>query len=70
LENKTSLAREFVLVETRWGKVSIKIARWPDGSEANAAPEFEDCRKIATAHIVPLKLVMEEAMRAYSKERN
>ena len=70
LENKTSLAREFVLVETRWGKVSIKIARWPDGSEANAAPEFEDCRKIATAHTVPLKLVMEEAMRAYSKERN
>jgi uncharacterized protein (TIGR00299 family) protein len=70
LENKVALAREFVEVTTRWGQVSIKIARWPNGEEANAAPEFEDCRKIAAAHTVPLKLVMEEAMRAYAKERN
>jgi len=70
LENKAALAREFVEVTTRWGQVSIKIARWPNGDEANAAPEFEDCRKIATAHTVPLKLVMEEAMRAYAQSRN
>jgi hypothetical protein len=66
LENKVALAREFVEVETRWGNVKIKIARWPDGKIANAAPEFEDCRQLATGHSIPLKQVMEEAMRVYA----
>ncbi|MGP8175285.1 MAG: nickel pincer cofactor biosynthesis protein LarC [Terracidiphilus sp.] len=64
LENKLALAREFVEVETSWGKVRIKIARWPNGKIANAAPEYEDCRLLATQFSVPLKQVMEEAMRA------
>jgi uncharacterized protein (DUF111 family) len=34
---------------------------------ANAAPEYEDCRKIAAEHSVPLKQVMDEAMQAYAK---
>jgi len=64
LEHKVALAREFVEVETSWGKVRIKIARWPSGRIANAAPEYEDCRLLATQFSVPLKQVMEEAMRA------
>jgi len=75
LENKRSLAREFQKVQTEWGEVTIKIARWPNGTIANASPEYEDCRKIATEHSVPLKQVMQEAMRACAalntgKERN
>jgi pyridinium-3,5-bisthiocarboxylic acid mononucleotide nickel chelatase len=66
LENKLALAREFVEVKTRWGGVRIKIARLPGGEQANAAPEFEDCRRIAADYAVPLKQVMEEAMRAYA----
>ena len=66
LENKVALARELVEVETRWGNVKIKIARWPDGKIANAAPEFEDCRQLATGHSIPLKQVMDEAMRVYA----
>jgi uncharacterized protein (TIGR00299 family) protein len=66
LENKASLAREFLKVETPWGAVSIKVARWPSGEVANAAPEYEDCRALAMGHNVPLKKVMHEAMRAYS----
>jgi uncharacterized protein (TIGR00299 family) protein len=66
LENKVALAREFVEVESRWGKVQIKIASLPSGKIANAAPEYEDCCKIAAEHTVPLKQVMEEAMRAYA----
>jgi hypothetical protein len=66
LENKIALTREFVEVETSWGKVNIKIARLPNGEQANAAPEFEDCRQLAAEHAVPLKRVMEEAMRAYA----
>ena len=48
-----------------WGEVTIKIARWPSGTIANASPEYEDCRKLATQHSVPLKQVMQEAMRAF-----
>ena len=67
LENKLALAREFVEVETAWGKVRIKVARWPSGEVANASPEFEVCRNLARRHNVPLKHVMQEAMRAYAE---
>jgi uncharacterized protein (TIGR00299 family) protein len=66
IENKVALAREFVEVETGLGKVHIKVASLPSGKIANATPEYEDCRKIAAAHAVPLKQVMEDAMRAYA----
>jgi hypothetical protein len=66
LENKAALAREFVKVQTQWGEVGIKIARFPSGAVANASPEYEDCRLLATLHSVPLKQVMQQAMRAYA----
>jgi pyridinium-3,5-bisthiocarboxylic acid mononucleotide nickel chelatase len=66
VENKISLAREFREVQTEWGPVRIKIARWPSGEIANAAPEYEDCRRIAMAHSVPLKQVTEQAKRMFA----
>jgi len=65
LENKAALEREFVKVETQWGEVCIKVARWASGKIANASPEYEDCRKLAQTHGVALKQVMQEAMRAF-----
>jgi pyridinium-3,5-bisthiocarboxylic acid mononucleotide nickel chelatase len=65
VENKIALSREFLKVQTPWGDVQIKIARWPSGKVANASPEYEDCRLIAAQHAVPLKHVMQEAMRVY-----
>jgi uncharacterized protein (TIGR00299 family) protein len=66
LENKLALEREFAEVATPWGKVRIKIARWPSGDVANASPEYEQCRALAREHGVPLKHVMQEAMRMYA----
>jgi hypothetical protein len=68
LENKRSLMREIVGVFTTWGDVRIKVARWPSGKIANASPEYEDCRALATQHSVPLKQVMQEAMQAFAAE--
>ena len=65
-ENKMALAREFAEVKTQWGKVRIKIARWPSGQVANAAPEYEDCRELAEQHAVPLKQVMQEALQIFN----
>jgi len=74
LENKVALKREFARVETSWGEVTIKIARWASGAVANASPEYEDCRKLATEFSVPLKQVMQAALRAWedasAKEKN
>jgi uncharacterized protein (TIGR00299 family) protein len=61
IENKISLSREFKEVQTEWGPVRMKIARWPSGEIANASPEYEDCRRIAAASSVPLKQVTEQA---------
>ena len=67
LENKLALEREFLKVQTAWGEVRIKIARWPSGAVANASPEYEDCRLLATLHSIPLKEIMQRAMRAYAE---
>ena len=67
LENKMALAREFAEVATEWGKVRVKIARWPSGEISNASAEYEDCRKLAREHQVPLKRVMQAALRAWAE---
>lgn len=67
-ETRVVLEREWVPIDTEWGTVRIKIAR-RHGEEINAAPEFEDCRRIALEHRVPLKRVMQEAMRIYLDQK-
>jgi len=57
------LPREERTVETPYGLVRIKVARAPDGT-VNLAPEFEDCRRLATERGVPLKLVHQAALAA------
>lgn len=66
VEKKVALAREFRAVETAWGAVQMKIARWPSGEVANVSPEYEDCRRVGAEHGIPLKQVMQEAIRIYA----
>jgi uncharacterized protein (TIGR00299 family) protein len=71
IENKESLARDFQSVTTPWGPVRIKIARWPSGLVANASPEYEDCRRLAAEHSIPLKQIHQAAMSLYlAADRN
>jgi uncharacterized protein (DUF111 family) len=63
-EQRQTLARRWENVQTSWGEVRIKIASM-NGSVMNYAPEYEDCRRIAMEHKVPLKRVMQQATRAY-----
>jgi len=67
-EQRQTLSRRWETVKTSWGDVRIKIASM-NGSIANYAPEYEDCRALAAAHQVPLKRVMEDAIRVYSGSR-
>jgi hypothetical protein len=65
IEKKMALDRELVNAKTEWGDVRIKVARWPSGKVANASPEYEDCRRLAQAHAIPLKDVMRAAIKAW-----
>jgi hypothetical protein len=67
-EFRQVLARRWENVRTQWGEVRIKIASM-NGTVTNYAPEYEDCRRIAAEQHVPLKTVMQEATRAYSKDK-
>ena len=70
IENKVALAREFQPVQTPWGVVNMKIARWHSGKIANASPEYEDCRQIAERHALPLKQVMLEVQRIFASNES
>jgi len=63
-EQRQVLARRWESVQTNWGPVRIKIATM-NGNISNYAPEYEDCRVLAESHHVPLKTVIEDAMRQY-----
>jgi uncharacterized protein (TIGR00299 family) protein len=63
-ENRFVLPRKFVEVETAWGAVRIKTATLA-GEVTHYAPEFEDCRRLAEQHQIPLKQVIHDATRAY-----
>jgi uncharacterized protein (TIGR00299 family) protein len=63
-EMRQALARKWVTVDTRWGKVRMKVASM-NGTVTNYAPEYEDCRRIAADNHVPLKSVMQEALQKY-----
>jgi uncharacterized protein (TIGR00299 family) protein len=58
------LEREQVTAETPYGPVQVKVARH-HGKVVNAAPEFEDCQRLATEKSVPLKQVIAAAEAAY-----
>lgn len=61
---RITLRREVREVATAYGPVRIKIAYDPEGRDS-AAPEYEDCRRLAQEKNVPLKVVYQEALRAY-----
>jgi uncharacterized protein (TIGR00299 family) protein len=54
--------RRVETVETRFGEIRIKIGGGPYGAE-QVKPEFEDCARAARAAGVPLREVIQEALR-------
>jgi uncharacterized protein (TIGR00299 family) protein len=63
-ERRSVLDRKNVTVNIFGQTVRIKVAS-RQGHELHAAPEFEDCRKIAQQKGLPLKQVQEAALQAY-----
>lgn len=58
-----ALPRTIEHVDTPYGTVHVKVAQLGQG-EVKSSPEHDDCRKLAEAHSVPLRVVYQAAQEA------
>jgi hypothetical protein len=59
-EERAKADREIVILQTKYGKIHFKLARW-EGRVVNLTPEYEDCKRLALRRKAALKEVFEEA---------
>jgi uncharacterized protein (TIGR00299 family) protein len=60
---KNVLRREFDTISTEYGKVQIKKSYYKNRL-VNVKPEYEDCKKLASGHNVPIKDVYDAVVRS------
>ena len=65
---RTALERRFEQVDTPYGPVRVKVGTL-SGEDVNAAPEYEDCARLAREKGVPLKRVLAAAIAAAARSR-
>jgi uncharacterized protein (TIGR00299 family) protein len=65
-DERVILDRSFVTVETAYGLIRVKVGSL-GGERRNAMPEYEDCRRAAREHGIPLKVVMEASLVAFAE---
>jgi len=64
--NRMVLRRQSKQVQTRFGRVTVKLVEQPDGTK-RATPEYDDLKRIAAARKIPLKLLYDEVLRGFRK---
>jgi uncharacterized protein (TIGR00299 family) protein len=67
LVGRHALARSSQRVHTPYGPVRVKVASWAAG-QAKASPEYEDCRRLAVKHGVPLREIYRAAEAALADD--
>jgi uncharacterized protein (TIGR00299 family) protein len=65
--DRVKLPRQMVEVETRFGKVRVKV--FDLGTSKRGAPEYEDCLRISREQGIAISDVIEEARNAYRQSR-
>jgi uncharacterized protein (TIGR00299 family) protein len=65
--SRLKLTREIKDVETRWGRVRVKVSRG-GGDTVTLSPEYDDCKRLALEHQVALRLVLEQARAAARRQ--
>lgn len=60
--------RSFRKISTKWGSVTIKEGIH-EGKVIQSSPEYEECKKIAQDHQIPLKKVYEEVWKQLHKDQ-
>ena len=64
---RKKLSRELLDVRTPYGTVRVKVSRRGD-EVLTVTPEYEDCKRLAREHRVPIRSVMQEAVLAATSE--
>ena len=62
VKKRRILKREIIIVNTEWGDARVKI-RTVSGMQKTAAPEYDDCKRIAQEHGIPIRTVYDEVKR-------
>ncbi|GIP16217.1 hypothetical protein J40TS1_18590 [Paenibacillus montaniterrae] len=62
------LERSFIKVATELGEVTVKIGSY-QGQVMQWAPEYEECKRLAQQHQLPLKAVYDAVRRAQGNNR-
>ena len=65
---KTSLPREFISADTRYGKVTLKKAILPNGG-SKFKPEYDEIAAIAKKHNKPIREIYQEIINDLSQEK-
>ncbi len=68
IAERRKLRREFAEVKTAFGNVTVKIGRL-GGKVAQAAPEFESAKKLASQKKVPVKQIYEAAAEVSGRQK-
>ena len=61
-QKRMTLERSWRTVVTEYGGIRLKVGAW-QGEELSASPEYEDCKRAAIEHGVPLRRVYDAARR-------
>jgi pyridinium-3,5-bisthiocarboxylic acid mononucleotide nickel chelatase len=65
---KKMLARDFKTIQTQYGEITIKYVADSDNQTAKYKAEYNDCKKAALLHHVPLRAVYEEITRIMNNQ--
>jgi len=65
---RSKLIRRHETVNTKYGPIRIKVGV-RGGTVSAAKPEYDDCRSLAEKNRVPLRKVMDEAMRIWNEPK-
>ena len=72
-QSRSILNRQLHSVETSYGTVKVKVARWgesEDSSVVNIQPEYEDCASLARKHNIPWLTIQQAAIANWNKKEN
>jgi uncharacterized protein (DUF111 family) len=64
---RAALPRMGETVQTPWGEVRLKVARWSEGEVERAAPEYDDVSRLARENRVAAREVYQAALSAWNR---
>lgn len=66
--DKVMLPRKNIKVSTVFGDIDTKVS-YIDGENVKVKPEYEECKKIAEQHMIPIRNVYEEVLQKITKNK-